>query len=257
MKKGSKTGILTTMFISMICISAFVMGIFNFNKNQLSLETTLVKSFHTSGAEVMSSELYFTGKVEERKSGILDKKAYILKLAEKMEVLKDDGWILNLTKNDEIEKIEASGVTKSNIAVTIHMLLNQKDSTAKPEISVSMTQYGSTTGLDSIRKKTLSILRKNNVNPKVNVCIIGRINGKYSASEQNEICEKVFEEIGATKINTVKADQFVSVEAYSQSMETSIQTGEEKTNINVAMRYNSLEDKTYIWLATPVITVEY
>jgi len=30
-----------------------------------------------------------------------------------------------------------------------------------------------------------------------------------------------------------------------------------KVNMNLAIRYNSYEDRTYIWLATPVITVEY
>ena len=28
-------------------------------------------------------------------------------------------------------------------------------------------------------------------------------------------------------------------------------------NINIAMRYNSEEDKTYLWIGTPIISLEY
>ncbi|OZV13462.1 hypothetical protein CIW83_04260 [Tissierella sp. P1] len=49
----------------------------------------------------------------------------------------------------------------------------------------------------------------------------------------------------------------VSYTAYTPLIESSIFSGEKKVNLNLAIRYNENEDKTYIWIGTPIITTGY
>jgi len=61
----------------------------------------------------------------------------------------------------------------------------------------------------------------------------------------------------AKKVEGITEENLISISAYSPRVKSSILVNEKRVNINLAMRYNSYEDKTYIWLATPVITTEY
>ena len=72
-----------------------------------------------------------------------------------------------------------------------------------------------------------------------------------------EISGRILTETGAKRIEGIKDRNYISVSAYSPYIQEFIQVRGKRVNLNLAARYNSYEDKTYIWLATPVITTEY
>ncbi|PKM82215.1 MAG: hypothetical protein CVU89_06120 [Firmicutes bacterium HGW-Firmicutes-14] len=49
----------------------------------------------------------------------------------------------------------------------------------------------------------------------------------------------------------------VNITAYSPKIRQQLTMGEESVNINMAVRYNSLENKTLVYVGSPLITTEY
>lgn len=88
-------------------------------------------------------------------------------------------------------------------------------------------------------------------------CIIGRYEDKVSEDVRESIIKSVIEGIGATEVDRTAFDEMVSVSAYAPGIDEFIEIDQKRINLNIAFRYNSYEGKTYVWLGSPVISVEY
>lgn len=86
---------------------------------------------------------------------------------------------------------------------------------------------------------------------------MGTFKGKKEPYLLDEIRRKVLKEVSALKIEEFNDGKTASVSAYSPLIEDSINVNGKEININLATRYNAIEDRTYLWLATPIITTEY
>ena len=252
MKKGRKITILLIISISVFLLYSIIPDF----KNE-SVEATLVKSFSKSSAKVISTEIYFTGVIIGNKKGIDKQKLFIEDLAEQIGVLKNEAYLYRQINNDSIQKIEISGITKENRAVDINLQLNDASKGEENAITVAITEYDSMEGLEIIKKEVSIILKRYKIHTKVNSCITGSLVGKYGNLQIDEICDKILKGAEAEKISATKDRNLISVCAYSHNLGSTLHVSGKKMNLNLAIRYNSLEDKTYIWLASPVITTEY
>ena len=250
MKKSVILGFLIITGIAVLLVYAVGLDF-----NHESVEATLISSFKLSAAKVISTEIYFTGVVSGNKKAVNEQKAFVEKFAKQIGVLKNEGYLCRQINNNSIQKIEISGVTKENIAIDINLQL--EDVSKENVMTVSITQYGTVEGLLEIKKEVSGVLKKYKVHPKVNSCITGSIAGKYENFQINELCDKILKGAEAEKIFTTRDRNLISVSAYSHILGSTLYVSGKKMNLNLAVRYNALEDKTYIWLATPVITKEY
>lgn len=252
MKKSKKVACLLTVGILVL-----LLWFIRFDYNKDSVEATLIKSFSNSGAEVISAEIYFTGVTMSSEKSFEEQKLFTEDLAKQLGIIKNDAFLSRQIKNDSIQKIEISGSTGNNRTIDINLELDKGVKSNENIITVSITQYGSFVGLEEIKKDAVKILKTNKIHPKVNSSITGRVPGKYDNTQLNEICNKILKGADAEKIDVTEDRNLVSVSAYSHSLGATLNVSGKKMNLNLAIRYNSLEDKTYIWLATPVITTEY
>lgn len=88
-------------------------------------------------------------------------------------------------------------------------------------------------------------------------CITGTYDGSITIDEADTIVNGVMETMDAEEVELMKDEKLISVVGYSDKIKDWISYGGNKVNINVAMRYNSYENKTYIWIATPLIAIGY
>ncbi|HEX2945387.1 MAG TPA: YwmB family TATA-box binding protein [Clostridia bacterium] len=93
--------------------------------------------------------------------------------------------------------------------------------------------------------------------PDINISITGSLDGKLGDENLDQLYEKAFAAVDADKVEGIDEPGLISVSAFSPSIRDSVRVNGRRININMAARYNSYEGKTYIWLATPVITTEY
>lgn len=250
-----KTGFI--LYFSAVLVLFGSMYYMKANYNSRPAEITLVKAFEMSGARIESCEMYFWGKLNSSDS----KKNALKKLADdfvhSMGISKD-GLTYSNVSNQNNEKIEYHGSISEGNAADLSLQLEKKSDGSLDEIvTVNITEDSKYLDFDKVRKTVSSVFKKYKTTPKVNTCIIGSFDGKMNEAQVNSLCERIIKGADAKKIDEIKDRDLISTSAYSRSISSAIRSNGRKINLSLAVRYNSTENKTYIWLATPVITIEY
>ncbi|MDI3481303.1 MAG: hypothetical protein PWQ97_958 [Tepidanaerobacteraceae bacterium] len=111
--------------------------------------------------------------------------------------------------------------------------------------------------LEELRSKVRDAIISCKGQSRITTCITGTFDGKLNKVQQNAILEKFARELKIENFEKMQDDYTVSVVGYSPEIPDSITILEKSYNVNIAMRYNSEDDMTYIWIGTPVISVEY
>lgn len=224
-----------------------------------SPESVLSKAFNESGAKPVNAEVYFWGKLNDKKNSNIDElKELVVSISNELGLNKGSDLSTTAVKNDLIQEIQLKGIMDGNRIAAINAQLNKvRDGKDERYISVTVTEDMSNIDLERTKKEVMRVLKEFDINAKVSSCLTGSYNGKLNKNQMNNICRKVFKEASARKVEGIKDGNLISVSAYSPSINNYIKVEENRVNLNIALRYNSYEDKTYIWLATPVITTEY
>lgn len=85
----------------------------------------------------------------------------------------------------------------------------------------------------------------------------GSVDGALSNNEKNEICENILESLGGELITGSRSDELYTVYAYSDSIDEYVVNGTTKSNINVAITYDSVNDVSWVYVATPILSEMY
>jgi hypothetical protein len=220
-------------------------------------EKVLADAFRSSGASTVSSELYLRGKMNDGKAGNDSDKALI------RDVLKS----LGAGETDPEFKTTGGGnggglELDFNLGGgrKMHASIVDSKEDGDPEgkyISISLVDTSLAPDLARERAALEKALNRRCIKPKFNSCITGCFGGKMDNSALNAACARIFEKAEARKVEGIREGSLISVSAFSSAIREAVNDNGNKVNLNLAIRYNSYEDKTYLWLATPVITTEY
>lgn len=92
---------------------------------------------------------------------------------------------------------------------------------------------------------------------KIASCLTGSFNGKLDEAKHKQVLENIkgFLEISDTA--KMEDEYTFSFMGYSPLLTNGIQILDKTYNVHIAMRYNLEDDKTYIWIGSPVISLEY
>lgn len=112
-------------------------------------------------------------------------------------------------------------------------------------------------GIDDIIKKVRSIFDLFEQPLEITTCIIGSFDGKLDEKSINNKGIKALKSVKGKIVEEYKDDYLLSYTAYTPIIEKYLEIGNKKVNLNLAIRYNEYEDKTYIWIGTPIITTGY
>lgn len=102
-----------------------------------------------------------------------------------------------------------------------------------------------------------SVFKSWQAEPRISYCLIGTIKGKLSSTEKREEATKILAALEAERIEGVDEGDYLSISAYSSKIPDYLEVGEKKVNVNVALRYHSTDDKTYLHLGSPLLGGEY
>jgi len=100
------------------------------------------------------------------------------------------------------------------------------------------------------------ILNAQNLKYEVTLSIKGTKLGKLNKDEIFNIKELLMTKCNANLVSEFDEDGIYSCTAFSKDMGRFVRIGGKKVNLNIAVRYSDTDDKTYIYLATPVIRTE-
>ncbi|MGL4911459.1 MAG: YwmB family TATA-box binding protein [Romboutsia sp.] len=115
--------------------------------------------------------------------------------------------------------------------------------------------YKSIVDIYTILEETL---KKHTHKVDINTCISGEYTKKLQINKYDDILDEILYNMNAEEIDRVEEENFMSVTAYSKILhENYLEYLGNKINLNIGMRYSEDEDKTLIYIATPIIKLDY
>lgn len=220
-------------------------------------EKMLKEAFLDSGARIVSSEVYFDGKLEDGRLVTTDE---LESMARDIAVTLGaavDSSSLRIVDNENMAGIEMNCALSLTRNLDVNAAREKNSRETAGYITASITDTSPNPDLAETRQSVGVLFEKYGIKAGANTCITGSFQGRLSEEEMDRICARVLEKADAKKVEGIKENTLTSISAYSPYMEDSVRVKGGRVNMNLAVRYNSYEDKTYIWLATPVITTEY
>lgn len=101
-------------------------------------------------------------------------------------------------------------------------------------------------------------LKKHTSQQEIYTCIAGEYTKKLQINKYNDILKKILYNMNAEEIDRIQEDNFVSVTAYSELLnENNLEYLGNKINLNIGLRYSEDEEKTLLYMATPIIKLDY
>lgn len=89
-------------------------------------------------------------------------------------------------------------------------------------------------------------------------CIAGEYTKKLQNNKYDDILQKILYNMNAEEIDRVQEENFLSVTAYSKLLnENYLEYLGDKINLNIGMRYSEDDEKTLIYIATPIMKLDY
>jgi hypothetical protein len=220
----------------------------------ITVGQTMVSALNSAGANVFSTSINAIGKID----GELGKRE-IECLIES--VVKDFGLYkdsLDISKDysDNLLQILARGQDSEGSIVTIKIDSDLSKNSAKENTLMIEIFHDGTFDIEKTDRKIRELYLKLKSEPHINTCMVGTIDEKLSEEKGAKIEKIVLNNFGAHLVKGTGWGGKSYIYAYSPIVNNSARIGREEVNINFAYRYSSEENKTYMWIATPIITTE-
>ncbi|KNF09710.1 protein of unknown function DUF1779 [Gottschalkia purinilytica] len=249
MKARRIFGIITIMLLSLINYS--FAGEFDY-KN----EDVMIKAFEEVEADFDSINLNYNGTISKKSMNINGINSIINNIGNKLNInemhrerlLSPQEKKIALYGKDEKERL---------ITIMVHSFKDEQSNQEETTLFIEVEDTKSYENLKEITSKLDSIFSEYNTNAKITSCIIGTFKGKLDSSEKVKKISKILSIVDGKKVESVIDSSIASVSIYSPHIYRYIYTGNEKMNLNIGMRYDEHQDKTYILMGSPIIAIGY
>lgn len=248
-------------YIALIFI-VFLLGIviltnnsFEIGKNKVSVEDSLIKSIESTKAQVLESTISVWAKIN---NSFMTEQQVEAEMKAVLAAIKPEKATINIVKkyDEEMHKqtLYASvGNKYYNVAV-------ESTKTAKggeTYVIIDVSIDNSTTELLAERQRLESYFAAKNVKPKISSCVIGVYDGKLTENEMRAKIADAMSSVKAKEVEGLASEGLNSISAFSGNINSFVLSNNKKVNMQIAMRYSSYDGKTYIWIGSPLINVEY
>lgn len=156
--------------------------------------------------------------------------------------------------------VQAEVISKNFHALAIAQVISGGTSTSEPESYLVVNIEEKAEGNISIRQmqeKISNIINDFGSSPQISTCLIGGLDGKLRDGEWHGLLCNAFMAIDAMTIDQLKAENFASYTGFTPEIPGGLQVDGKRINFNMAMRYSPYDNRTYITVASPIITREY
>lgn len=161
--------------------------------------------------------------------------------------------------DDNYRQINYFGFDKGSnpLTIIISSYLNEETGDGQTYLYINLIKKEQFNKINDIIIGVKNLFEKYEKNVEITTCLIGYIDGKLSKTEIDEITLNSLHNMRCKIVDEYKDSQLVSYTAYTESIEDYILAGDDRINLNVALRYNEYDDQTLIWIGTPIITSGY
>jgi len=165
---------------------------------------------------------------------------------------------VDINENDaKLEYMVTRSAKDSETIVKIESRKNENQEIKETYLSINTILYEKIEDIGYVQTLLDNIYKGLELDYDMNITVVGRYKGKIDKKQQSEYSDKILKSMKAKKVDSFETDNIYSVYGYTGYIKDFIIQGKNKVNVNIAMRYNDYEDKTYLYISTPIITADY
>lgn len=247
----------TFFVLTALTLAAAIVGTtyyINSGKSSASGKLSISDAFKSSGAKMVINELYFFSRATDGMNKLDNLTAVCEDIFKTLEI---SNYSKTPVSTDTLIKNELSGMTKDGVKISaMASIVGNKSGNGDKYITIDATETVNGSAL-RLRDKIESVFGKYGLKPVVNSCITGTYEGNLQESQLENICRKILDDSDAKKVESTRQENIISVSAFSPMIEDRLSIDGKNINLSLAIRYNKIENKTYLWVATPVVNTEY
>lgn|GEM_PF-2970846 len=172
----------------------------------------------------------------------------------------EEGFGLYQVEEQDRRQVKLNGRTSSGILATVVLYNGQADQRdlRDDETFLSIEMRGTDSDeYRGLQKRLADVYKGYGSRPRISQVWIGELPGEMGISERRKTVREILERLDGRMVEGINSDRLISITAYSKHFSGGLKGPNGLFNFNAAIRYNSYEDKTILWLGTPIITVEY
>lgn len=253
-----------------------ILSIINFtfaNSTEIQGVQSVMNSLKTIEADLLEVNINSSGKIFDRFLNINELEGISSELKNELKIIgkplnnnqpeymiqNDNSYNIDIIQDENLNQIIINGKDASNKVIII-ILQSYKDvinNIEETNLVIDITHNNELLNVNDINNELQGLFQKFNSISKITTCFIGTFDGKLNDGIKNIKITKMMNLINSNKVEGINNESLISISAYSSNINKYIYSGNKKVNLNIAMRYNEYEDKTYIWVGTPLISIAY
>lgn len=247
---------ITLLFIVFILTIAIIASnSYSLGTKKVSIEDSLLQSMGSTKAKVMESTISAWSKID---NSFMTEEQVAKEMNEIVKLINPEKSTINIVKenNEGINKQTLYGNLGNkyyNIAVESTKTENGGETFVIMDVSID----NSASELSIERQKLEAYFLAKSAKPKISSCIIGVYDGRLTESEMRSKIADAMSSVKAKEVEGLSNKDLNSISAFSGNINSFVLSNNKKVNMQIAMRYSSYDDKTYIWIGSPLIHVEY
>lgn len=217
-------------------------------------ENKIIQVFHTVGSEQKTSMVEYYGTYDNEYLPIKEREELLREIAKKLGITKG----LETDRTSEEKRQEISLTKNAKHAVTtLRFITNEEGKETKQYMIASIALDKDMESALAHKKKLEKILDDYTKDSRSSANVIGTYEGKLDLDERNEVVDGILGDMGAKIVTEHRDMQLYTIYAYTTYVSDYVMQEDQAVNVNIAMRYNEEEDKTYVYVATPVLGLDY
>lgn len=224
-------------------------------KDKMCTSDILMNCLCTMEGEFLEGDINFGGDILDK---FIAEEELIKILYDIKEDIEVEGENSIIVEDNFIQTI-FSGLDKGNRPVTISLTSyrNEETDEEKTSLFIDIILLKKDEDYYKIEENLQNIFKNFDTEAEISTCIVGTFKGELSKKEIKEKIAKCIASIEGLEKEIFEDGNIISTYSYIPSIHKNIYSGNKKMNLNIAMRYNEYEGKTYVWIGSPIITLGY
>lgn len=218
-----------------------------------SKEEGIQAAFEASGACFAELNVNGHAAVDHQFMDVQEATQWCWELAEKLEL---ENGQLESNVEEDFTQVWITGKVKEGSTATLQIQSQQYEKLGETHIIIDFYDDQRMVQLNDLTKRLRDLL-KSYGKTNITTCLVGTFEGNLSIEEKQAVLKKVMQSLEAEEVEGYKEGNVMSIVGYSSKVKEWIRYGGNRVNINLAMRYKDYEDKSYLWIGTPLITMGY
>ena len=132
--------------------------------------------------------------------------------------------------------------------------------TQEPQVQyvyVNITVYNNIDCAVSYRELVEGMFDAMGIQGNVNMNLVGSLEGALNSTEKNELADGLLDRLDAKVVAENRDSDIFTIYAYSKGAGSYITIGGSKINMNIAIGYDEEQNRTKVYLASPVNSLDY